>query len=284
MSHRMTFKVNRVFFQILIILIISLSEAKFTYSQKLIIGIKGGASISKSHFDDNNDNQEFTNLWKPGYFGAALIRFPLIKNFSLQVETGLSQRGRKIEFNNGTSLNNAAYQFIDGGLLLRKSFPIKWSRNSAGSWFVNAGPKVSYWLSGKGKTTMDGVSYDYRVKFDNVPENFVTLDYSTMYLSEVNRWLFGLDFGLGVDAPTPALEKFTFELRYTLGRTFYGEKNSANYPIPGFSDNLLANENVMSLSIHYIFNRDSKEGKKGKSIKKDVKKSKPRKNIDSMIH
>ncbi len=280
----MLLKDNRGFVLFLIVLVISLSGSTISYSQKLVFGLKAGATISKSYFSNKSDADEFTNLLKPGFLGAAVVGIPFKKNFSLQVETGFSQRGRKIEFNEGTWLNNASYQFIDGALLLRKSFPIKSSRNLNRSWFISAGPKTSYWLSGNGTITADDQSYDYHVKFEMEPENPVTPDDNTMYLSPANRSLWGLDLGIGIDAPMEALQKFIVELRFTSGQTCYGDKDSAHYPVPGFSDNLLSREKMISLSVLYVLNRETKGGKKGKSTNKDVKKSKPRKNIDSMIH
>lgn len=275
-------KDNRGFALFLIVLVISLSGSTLSYSQ--VVGLKAGATISKSYFFNKADAEELTDLLKPGYFGAVVVGIPLKKNFSLQVETGFSQRGRKIEFNDGTWLNNASYQFLDGGLLLRKSFPIKSNRNLNSSWFISAGAKVSYWLSGKGTISADDQSYDYQVKFETKPENSVFPEYNTMYLSPVNRWLWGLDIGIGINAPTIALQNFIVELRFTSGQTCYGEKDSAQYPAPGFSDNLLSSEKMISLSIQYVLNRETKGGKKGKSTNKEVTKSKPRKKFDSMIH
>ena len=272
----MASKDYRLCIQIIAFILFSLSGANLTYSQKFIIGIKAGATFSKSSFDDKDDNDAFTNLWKPGYFGAALINFPLNKNFSFQTETGFSQRGRKIEFNDNTWLNNASYHFIDASMNLRKSFPLNWMRNVKSGWFINLGPKVSYWLSGKGKVT-GGDNFDYEVKFEKQPENPNTADFNTMYMSDINHWHFGLDFGVGVDAPTLALQRFMIELRYTSGLTFYGEKNSAFNPTPGFTDNLRANENVISLFITYVLNRDIKKGNSAKN-------KKPRKNFDSLLH
>jgi hypothetical protein len=146
-------------------------------------------------------------------------------------------------------------------------------------WFINLGPRISYWLSGKGKVT-GGDHFDYTVKFEKQPENPNVTDFNIMYMSDINHWLFGLDFGIGVDAPTLALQRFMVELRYTSGQTFYGEKNSAYNPTPGFKDNLSAHEKVISLSITYVLHRNIKGGKKGKSVKN----TKPRKNFDSLLH
>jgi len=282
-----------------LILILFVSVTSFAYSQKYAVGIKAGATLSVSSFGDKDDQDAFTNLWKPGYFFAGLVNFPLKKNFSFQTEAGFSQRGRKIKFNEETWVNEATYHFLDGSMMLRKSYPLKWSSNVRGTWFFNIGPKVSYWLNGNGTITTggkyvdpaDGITkiskggtYDYKVKFSQSPEIPDSPDFNTMYLTDVNRWLFGLDFGLGVDAPTTALQRFVFEVRFTSGHTFYGNRGSAFNRTLGFTDNLRANEKIISFSIDYTLNKELHEGLKGKSTNKDVKKTKPRKNIDSVLH
>jgi hypothetical protein len=250
---------------------------------KITYGVKAGTTFSTSAFGDKDDKQDFTNQWKFGYFGAGLVNFPLKGNYSFQTEFGFAQRGRKIEFNEGTWFNKANYKFLDGVMLLRKSFPLNWTQNIHGTWFVNIGPRVSYWISGKGKVTSGG-SYDYKVKFSEAPDSPDAPDFNTMYMIDVNRWLFGLDFGVGVDAPTTSLQRFVFELRFTSGHTFYGQRNSAFNRTLGFTDNLRANEKIISISVEYSLTRDVGQNKKGRSTNKDVKKSKPRKDIDSMIH
>lgn len=294
----MAFKINPIYVQF-IILILSFSGTHLAYAQKFTVGAKLGATLSTSSFGDKDDKDAFTNLWKPGFFGAGLVNFPLKKNFSFQTEAGFSQRGRKIEFNEGTWENSATYHFLDGSMMLRKSYPLRWTKNIKGTWFFNVGPKVSYWLNGKGVVTTGGTyvdpadgltkiskggAYDYDVKFEKQPEEPSSPDFNTMYLSDVNRWLFGLDFGVGVDAPTTALQRFVFEVRFTSGHTFYGTRSSAFNRTLGFTDNLRANEKIISFSIDYTLNKEVREGQKGKSTKKDVKSSKPRKNIDSLLH
>ena len=266
-----------------ILLIISLTSAHIACAQKFAIGIKAGATVSISSFGDKEDNDTYSSLWKPGYFGAALINFPLKDNFSFQTEAGFSKRGRKIKFNEATWSNNASYQFLDASMLLRKSYPLKWSKNIKGTWFFNVGPKVSYWLKGKGTITSGG-SYNYDLNFSTQPDNPGLPDFNVMYMTDVNRWLFGIDFGIGLDAPTLALQRFIIEVRFTSGHTFYGEKDSAFNRTLGFNDNLRANEKIFSFSVDYALNREVRGGLKGGSTKsKGSKKPKPRKSIDSLL-
>jgi hypothetical protein len=252
-------------------------------AQKFTLGVKAGATLSISSFGDPDDRDAYTNLWKPGFFGAGLINFPMKKNYSFQSELGFAQRGRKVEFNGRTWQNYADYYLLDGGMMLRKSFPLNWTSNIQGTWYFNVGPHISYWLGGTGTVTSGG-SYDYRIQFGHPPDEPTEPDFNTMYLHEVNRWMFGLDLGVGVDAPTRGTQRFAFEVRFTSGHTFYGSRSSAFNRTLGFSDNLRANEKIISFAVDYTLTRDVREAQKGKSTKKESRKSKPRKNIDSMIH
>jgi len=283
---------------LLLFVMFCVSGVHRAHAQKFTIGVKGGLMASKSAFGDKDDKDEFTNTWKPGYFGAALINFPLKDNFSFQTEFGYSQRGRKVKFNNDTWSNKATYRHLDAVMLLRKSYPLKWSRDVKGTWFFNIGPRISYWINGNGTVTSGGFytdslgikrvsqggSYDYKVKFSGPSDTQTGLDFNTMYLTDVNRWLFGLDIGIGVDAPTTALQRFVFEVRYTSGHTFYGGKNSAFNRTLGFTDNLRANEKILSVSIDYTLNKDARDAKKGKSTIKESNKSRSRRKIDSLLH
>jgi len=251
-------------------------------AQKYTWGIKTGGTVSINSFIDQTDKDEFSSDAKAGFFAAGLINLPLKKNLSLQTELGFSQRGRTTKFNYDSSVHTASYQFLELGVLGRKSFPIKWGEHIPGNWFLNAGPRISHWLSGKGNVS--GVQpFDYRVVFGPLSE-VPLVEPDEMYLQKTNRWLFALDVGIGIDAPVRKTHDFIVELRYSYGFIPYGNRNSAYNSTPGFRDSLKATEQVLSLSVGYTFTHDLKEKKKGKSTKQDRKKLKPRKEIDSMLN
>jgi hypothetical protein len=251
-------------------------------AQKYTWGVKSGGTVSINSFVDQVDRDEFSSDAKFGFLAAGLINFPLKKNYSLQSELGFSQRGRITKFNYDSSVNKASYQFLELGLLARKSFPVKWGEHIPGNWFLNAGPRISHWIAGKGKVT--GVQpFDYSVVFGPLSE-VPRIEPDKMYLKNTNRWLLAIDVGVGVDAPVLKTHDILVELRYSYGFIPYGARNSAYNSTPGFRDSLKATEQVLSLSVGYTFTHDLKEKKKGKSTKQDRKKLKPRKEIDSMLN
>jgi hypothetical protein len=235
-------------------------------AQKFSLGLKAGPLIGWAAFGDKNDKDKFDTKPKLGFYGAGIIRFPLTKEYFCIIEGGYSQKGRRILFEGGGTENNANYQFVDAALLLRRSFHVNLGKNVPGDWYVNVGPHISYWLGGKGKIGTTGdPSFEYTVVFDK--EYTAAID-NKMYLNDVNRYLFGVDIGVGMHAPIKRSQRVGAELRFTWGHTFYGDKeSSANYNYINFEDNLQANERILTFTLSYMFDFDILESKKGRSTK-----------------
>jgi hypothetical protein len=242
-----------------------------SYGQNFSVGVKAGPLINWSNLDEKSDKGEYSHKIKPGFYAAGLVIFPLKNKYSFQTEFGLSQRGRKITFNENTWENNAVYYFGDASMMLRRYFPLNLGPNIPSQWFINIGPHISYWISGKGQIKAGG-SYEYVLVFSEMPQNPSEPDFNKMYLHDVNRWLFGIDFGVGFHAPLKENRKLSAELRFTSGHTFYGSKTSASNRTLGFSDNLRSNEKVISVTVSYVIDINVKESRKGKSTKdKEIK-------------
>ncbi|GCC53027.1 PorT family protein [Chryseotalea sanaruensis] len=237
-------------------------------AQEFSLGVKAGPIMSLSVIADKFDREAFSQQLKFGYGGGGLISFPLKDNYYFVVEGGLSQRGRRILSNDDTWTNISTYYFADASMLLRKSFPFQLKQNIPSKWFINVGPHISYWMGGKGKIGTTKFQ-DYKIVFDPMPVQppGTGADFDKMYYSDINRWLFGVDIGVGFVAPLRRKQKIMTELRFTSGHTFYGDTNSAQWRTLGFSDNLRANEKFLTLSAAYIFEFNIKEGKMGKSNK-----------------
>lgn len=179
----------------LIISLLLILSGPLGYSQKFTWGLKAGSNLSLNTFIDQDDKDEYSNKGKPGFAATGLINYPLKKRYSFQSEIGFSQRGRKVNFNSDSSLNNASYHFLDFGILARKSFPVNWGEHIPGSWFINAGPRLSHWLGGKGSVAGNS-PFDYKVVLGPLSE-VPLIEPDKMYLYETNRWLFALDIGVG---------------------------------------------------------------------------------------
>jgi hypothetical protein len=258
-------------------LFISLSTVVQLFGQEFSLGLKAGPLLAWSRFGDRMDAKQFDNRPVIGFYGAGIIGFPLGKSYSCILEGGFSQKGRHLRFNDGYGKNKATYYYTDAVLLLRRGYTVNLGPYLPADIFVNIGPHINYWLGGKGTIGLaDNDGSPYSVVFDQEPD---LGQFDKMYLNNVNRWLFGLDIGVGMIAPITKTQKVLVELRYTSGHTFYGNRNSATYSWVEFEDNLRANEKVLSITAAYMFGFNLQEAKKGRSTKdKEVKRKPVKKN------
>src|SRR6185295_3070677 len=178
-------------------------------SQKFSIGGKAGVLIAWPAFGDKEDKKVFGSLPKLGLSIAGLINFPLKSNYSFQAEGGVSRQGRIVTYNGGSWRNNCTYYFADMNMMLRRSYKFRIAENIPSDWFFNIGPNINYWISSHGTVEADpGVSQKFTGVFHKTPEPV----YDKMYLNDINRWLFGLNIGVGFNATTLRKQKIMTEL------------------------------------------------------------------------
>jgi hypothetical protein len=234
--------------------------------QKFSLGAKAGILAAYTNFAEETDKSKSNVMLKPGYSVAGIIDFPLKKSYSFQAEAGFSQQGRVISFSSDQQKNTSTYNFIDLAMGLRKSFNFNIKKDIASQWFVNIGPNINYWVSGNGRIDTEfGIPQDYSIVF-----NQTGTAYDKMYMNGVNRWLFGLNLGLGFNVTTLRNQRFITELRLTWGQTYLGNTNSAFWNNISFQgqESMKFNLKVLNFSVAYVFDKDIKLAKKGKSTKK----------------
>lgn len=239
-------------------------------AQQFQMGPRIGPLIGFTSFGDKEAKEEFSNFIKPGFIAGYMISFPLKDDYSFVVEANYAQKGRSIIFNEREWRNNVTYQHLESSMLLRKAFDMRIMDGVPGKAFANLGPNISYLLGGSGVVRTEAVSQSYTLVFDEFP----TGDFSKMYYNNFNRWLFGLDLGVGFWAPVTRGQNIMTEFRFLFGHTYFGETDSAFIDLLGFKDNMKANYRVLSITLTYVFEQDLQKNKKGKStLEKRLKKN-----------
>ena len=246
--------------------------------QKYSFGVKAGALMSWPGYPDADQRDTLKRGLKPGYMAAIVIGFPMKNQFDLIVEGGYSQKGRRIKFDGpgGEWLNKTTFKFIDMSMLLRKSYTFRLEKNVPATWYVNLGPEVSYWLSGKGEFTATGRWYPYTISFSDTVGNV-----NTLALPSANRWLFGIGFGAGIVAPLMANQTIGLEARFSSGHTYLSRKgrvsNDQFAPVfAGFEESYRNNLKGLTVAVTYSINFDVQRSRRGKStLDKKVKNKKP---------
>jgi hypothetical protein len=257
------------FLKLLFFLLMSISA----FGQKYSLGVKVSPLMNWSTFGDAEDRDKFSGGLTFGYAGGLFVSFPLKNDFDFFAEGAYSKKGRVVKSQNDTWTNTSEYRMIDLHMLLRKSYKFRLEKNVPAQWFLNIGPEVSYWLSGKGNIKVEGPGSDYTIVFDEPP----TSDFTKMYMTDANRWLFGLAIGGGVKAPLGRNQHITTEVRFVSGHTYLGQRNTSHIEILTFEDTMKTNLKILYLNIAYSFDFDVKEGRMGKStLDKKIKSKKGR--------
>jgi hypothetical protein len=249
--------------------------ANVVYGQKYSFGLRAGGTLNWASFRDKDQKDTFSVRPSTGFALGALIGFPLKNNYSVIIEGGFSQKSRALKDDDAQLENHSTYKFVDGSLLLRKSYKFELGKDIPAEWFVNIGPEISYWLSGKGYFSAGGPKYPYQIEFDKVPDG----DLNYLYYNSANRLFFGLVLGVGFKAPLRNKTFITTELRFVSGHTNLGI-NKYEYParewyasLLNYNDTLRMNLKMISLSVAYTYDFDKVEARKGKStLKKKLKK------------
>ena len=229
--------------------------------QKYSVGVKASPLISWPAFGDKEEKELFSREVSLGFAAGGVLSFPLKHDFDLFVEGGYSSKGRRMKNKDNGWVNNSRFGFIDGALLLRKSYKFRLEKNIPSFFYLNIGPEVSYWATAKGDILVDGHANPYEVVFNEPPDG----NFNYMYLNDVNRWLFGLVIGIGVKAPMLRHQHITTELRFVSGHTFLGTSESSKIAILTFDDTMMTNLKTISINLAYTFDFDVQKSRKGKS-------------------
>ncbi len=253
---------------------LALAFSSTVTGQNFSLGVKAGPSITFGHFQDSDLRDNFSTRLKPGFTVGGLIQFPLKGNYSFLSEFAFSRKGKKVLFNDNTWINNSTFSFIDLSMAIRKSYAFRLKPNVKSNFFVNVGPSIEYWLSANGTVEATGPPAKFNIAFNQTPNG----NFDTNFYTEANRWLFGVNIGVGTDAPITPTRRIYTEIRFTLGQTNLGEKNSTSeLDIIGFEDDLKMNLKSITITAAYTLEFDLKESKMGKSTKDKLIKRKRRK-------
>jgi hypothetical protein len=237
-----------------------------TLGQKFALGVKGGALVSKTVHNDRDLKDDFASKFKIGGNTAMLINFPLSKPYGFQSEFGYAFMGRRNVQIEPNWENNMGFHYLESAMSLQRYFRLNIRQNAVTRGFLSIGPNINYMMTGSGRIITAAYTANYKMRFEPSPEEGAApLD---NYITDENRWLFGLNFGVGFDMVTNRGQKFITELRYTLGHTNIGTADSSQMKVLGFEDNWAANYRVINLSVAYVFDFDLQAAKKGKSTQK----------------
>lgn len=185
------------------------------------IGPKVGVNIATMDLGDREDKVADGVGYATGLNIGVASNIKFTEMFSFAPEISFSQKGYKYALGSstisGTEEETFKTNYIDMPLLLRGTF------GSSVKGYVNAGPSLSYWLSGRykgnGNYTENEITvpfnYDLEVKFVEEYDKIKTEDFVEVSKEHANRFEVGASFGGGFMLPL-AGNNILVDARYTL--------------------------------------------------------------------
>lgn len=259
-----------------IIFIFSTFLSYSTIGQSFKLGVGGSIHAFSTHLADDEQKETFKTQWDLGYSPGFFTNIMFASDFSLQTEFYYTWQGRKLTTIETNWQHRARYQYIEIPVLLRKTFDVKLYKDITTRWYINAGPNIKYWARGKGDIlTGANIPLEYKVVFGAPPDDAFPTEY--MYLNNVNRLLFGLSAGLGFSIEVLKSNTLFFEMRYTQGQTYFGEKDSAQYNVLDFQDTMKANSRIITFTACYMMEFNYFKIVQKSNLKKHKKAPKPKK-------
>jgi hypothetical protein len=249
------------------LMFVQLATSK-THAQYFMAGPKIGIQAYTVRYQSKSDKEQYDPKAKIGFNAGIEFNIPLTTNFNLNPELNYTLKGRKnyVKETGWTLIEN--HHYIELPLILNYQMEARikklgpWKNIGPFTWFIGAGPNLSYLLGGSGTLQTSGGSADYKISFGGNEGNYEYLTFN-----DVNRWQWGLDFNIGLISPLKNNKNLITTLRFSYGHTQLGDPYGSSMPILGFTDNLKHGYRTLSLSFAYLFGLDVGLLRKGKSTK-----------------
>lgn len=223
-----------------------ISEASLAQSY---IGVSMGVNTSKTTYDDPEYKDRYGDNLKFGYKLGLDAVFKVNDSYSLYVSPGFAKRGTSLKSKDEFQVKNrVGYSYIEAPILLQYNL-----FRSPYTPIIEFGPRVSYWLSGRGRVIsleMEQPQYfNYKLRFRESD------GFDKLYVQEANRFQFGLVFGAGWSWKLRNGQKAIITVRYESGSTFHSSRERNNfYYLSYYSHSFRHRNNSVSVNVSYLLN------------------------------
>lgn len=254
--------------------IISLvSHAQYWFGPKIGINyvnpIYQDESFERDFYDVDNDFDI--------QFGFAL-NYTATDLYSVYTEIIFERMNRNLvnkSTNPITSISNTTNKFLTIPVMLRVSLG-----RLPFHYYVNGGPKISYWLASKGNLVLSSfeenidpdtnevIPLTYKVTFNSDKANGEDL----LLVENPNRLQFGLTAGAGAFFDLASGARLMVDFRYTFGHSNLGfdtVADSFDFPEDEYVESFEYTMNTISVSVGYLFGYNAEFRRRGRSTNKE---------------
>lgn len=256
------------------------------------IGPKVGYHYTVHDYQDDLYLDNYKNSNDHNYEIGLVVTYTASDRYAVHGELFYEQIGNRVKSleDNFFVDSRSTYRFL--------SFPILWRVSMGHSpvhWYLNAGPKVSLWMGGKGNIeytndgsqSLDGIErVDYNVVF--IRRNASGIENGKYFVNESNRLQYALTVGGGFYLDLANGARLMIDARYNWGHSNMGFNvdtrkadgrtilvgNNTDIPFAGYQENYEYSHTSMSFSIAYMFEYNTELKRKGGSTSSESKRTK----------
>ncbi|MBV6646884.1 MAG: PorT family protein [Cyclobacteriaceae bacterium] len=225
------------------------------------------------HYYQNRSYRDTFNI-KPDYnFQAGIMMtYTANKMYSVHTEINYERIGKKLSEvpSRAEELDvKSRFHFINIPLMLRMNF-----RSGPYQFYVNGGPRISYWLAGKVEYASDaeweepfgtGHVERYKIAFNEASGG----SDDKKGLERANRIQYALSAGFGVNLDLRNESRLMLDFRYVFGHSNMGFNGSQELSFNTYAENVEYTHNTLSISVGYMIEYNEDLKRKGKSTNKE---------------
>jgi hypothetical protein len=248
-----------------------------------------GPKVGYHYTIHNYQDEDYTDIYDisntHSYEAGIAVTYEASDRYAVHGELFFEKQKNRVRSKEGFQVDSeSTFNYLSFPILLRVSMG-----RSPVHWYLNGGPKLSYWLSGSGRIATeefdetapelldsDGfLEYDLAFKGRNADG----LSNQTFFVNDANRIQYSLTAGGGFYLDLANGARMMFDFRYNWGHSNMGfnlepPRTSGQYlsfgseidlPDNGYSENYEFSMSSISFSIAYMFEYNTELKRKGSS-------------------
>ncbi len=242
---------------------IGMHYTSFKYSEKPI-PLSNGEKLDENSPDSLRYKYDVENS---SNFNAGIVfEYTTEGQYSVHGEVIYQRVNNRVTSQKGDPFidSRSTYNFISVPILLKYDFAI----TPEISFYLNGGPRISYWLNGKGNIKADELleagdgEKDYKINFSSPSQNNISNNFN---IPKANRLQYSFDIGAGVSYNINQNLRTYADVRYTIGQSNMGFNDKADFDLQGYKESIEYSHKIVSFSVGILVGYDPSSKKKGAS-------------------
>lgn len=244
-------------------LLSNVAQAQFWFGPKI------GFQRTTHSYQDESYSGDFVIDSDINYNIGMAMEYSTNGMFEIHSELVYMQVNNKVATKLGATVpafSESSYKFLSAPLLMRAVFG-----NAPFNFYVNFGPRLTYWLGGSGSYFSDEFSdfssepRDYKIRFDEGTQALLSQG-DLFFVPNANRLQYAFDVGAGMLLGINQTQRIMIDFRYSFGHSNMAFNRGTDLgQLFDYDENLEYTHQMVMFSVAYLFGYDVQAKKKGRS-------------------